>query len=85
MVHRMESSFPRKVALAAGFGVGALWILMAASALISAIRGARLGRGDWALGWGLVGGILLLAGSAAIAGTWWHLNRVLTGATREHH
>lgn len=80
-MRRIETPFPKKIAQGAGFGIGVLWILMAASALWAMFRGARLDRGDWALGWGLVGGLLLLAGAAAIVGTWWHLNRVL----REDH
>ena len=83
-MERPDSSFPRKIAYGAGFGIGIIWILMAASTLWSAARGISHGRGDWALGWGLVGLCLLIAGVAALVGTWWHQNRVLS-ATDEHH
>ena len=43
------------------------------------------GRGDWALGWGLVGLCLLIAGCAALFGTWWHQNRVLNAPDEHHH
>lgn len=66
----------RKGVLGTGIVVGVLWLLMAAATLWSAIRGAANGREDWALAWGLVGGLLLVAGLAAIIGTWWHETRV---------
>jgi hypothetical protein len=67
----------RRVGLVAGLAVGILWIILAASALLTSWQGAREGRGDWALGWGLVGGLLMAAGLAAIIGTCWHIFRVL--------
>jgi hypothetical protein len=79
-----NAGVPRNVAQGIGFTIGVLWILMAASALWACFRGISLGRSDWAMGWGLVGGLLLVAGSAAIFGTWWHYNRVLT-ATHDTH
>ena len=66
------------VALAAGFGIGILWIVMAATSLWSAFRGYANDRADWGLAWGLVGVLLLAAGIAAMVGTWWHLTRVVT-------
>jgi hypothetical protein len=76
-------SGPQNVAaLAAGFGIGILWVVFAATALLSAARGYSNGRLDWGIGWGLVGVLLLAAGIAAIAGTWWHQTRV--ARDREH-
>jgi|GEM_PF-563454 len=66
----------RPKVLAVGFTVGVLWLLMAATTIWSAFRGAANGREDWALAWGLVGGLLLAAGLAALAGTWWHEKHV---------
>lgn len=63
--------------MAIGGGIGLLWIAMGAWSLASAIEGWRNDRFDWLMGWGLVGGLLLLAGVAAAAGTWNHLYRVL--------
>jgi hypothetical protein len=65
------------VALGAGFGIGILWLLMAATSLWSSARGYLNGRSDWGLAWGLVGILLLAAGVAAMVGTWWHQTRVL--------
>jgi hypothetical protein len=64
-------------ALAAGFGIGLLWLAMAATSLWSSIRGYTNHRLDWGLAWGLVGVLLLAAGIAALVGTWWHLTRVV--------
>lgn len=64
-------------ALAAGFGIGILWLVFAATCLISAARGFANDRPDWGFGWGLPGVLLLAAGIAAMVGTWWHLTRVL--------
>jgi hypothetical protein len=63
-------------ALGVGFGIGILWWLMAGISLYSSIRGYSNGRYDWGLLWGLVGVLLLAAGTAAMVGTWWHLTRV---------
>jgi hypothetical protein len=63
---------PNKLALAAGFGIGILWVAMALWCLVSAIRGFSDNRPDYGLAWSLVGVLLLAAGSAALIGTWWH-------------
>jgi hypothetical protein len=64
-------------ALGAGFGIGVLWLAMAAACLWSSLRGYANDRLDWGLAWGLVGVLLLAAGIAAMVGTWWHLTRVV--------
>jgi hypothetical protein len=63
-------------ALGVGFGIGVLWWLMAGTSLFSAARGYGNDRYDWGLVWGLIGLLLLAAGTAAMVGTWWHLTRV---------
>jgi hypothetical protein len=63
-------------ALGIGFGIGVLWCLMAGTSLFSAARGYGNDRYDWGLVWGLIGLLLLAAGTAAMVGTWWHLTRV---------
>lgn len=65
------------VVLAIGTGIGVLWVAMASAAFYSAAEGLAADRSDWALGWGLVGILLLAAGIAAAVGTWWHERRVL--------
>jgi len=62
--------------LGTGIVVGVLWLIMAGTSIWSAMRGAANHREDWALAWGLVGGLLLIAGLAAIIGSWWHETRV---------
>jgi hypothetical protein len=64
-------------ALAAGFGIGLLWVVFAVTALISAFRAYGNDRSDWFNVWGLVGLLLLAAGIAAMVGTWWHQTRVI--------
>lgn len=68
---------PRNVvALGVGFGIGILWLLMAGTSILSAIRGYGNQRYDWALMWGLIGLLLLGAGLAAMIGTWIHQTRI---------
>lgn len=72
----MQASEPQNtVALAAGFGIGVLWLIMAITSLWSAARGFANDRADWGVAWGLVGLLLLAAGIAAMVGTWWHQTR----------
>ena len=66
------------VALGTGFGIGIIWWIMAGTCLWSSARGYMHQRYDWGLLWGLVGVLLLAAGTAAMVGTWWHLTRVHT-------
>lgn len=63
-------------ALAAGFIIGVLWLIMAATSIWSAVRGYLNERYDWALLWGMVGLLIGAAGVGAMVGTWWHLTRV---------
>jgi hypothetical protein len=78
--HRLAGSLAdmnKSAVMAIGGGIGLLWMGMAFLSLLSAMEGLRNARFDWLMGWGLVGGLLLLAGAAALAGTWNHLYRVL--------
>ena len=77
------SAGPNKLALAAGFGIGITWILIALFALYGSTRGAAAGRGDFQLVWGLVGTLLLAGGICAIVGTWWH--NIGRPARHDHH
>ena len=63
--------------MAVGVIIGVAWIAMAVAALTTAASGVNEGRLDWVVGWGLVGVLLLTAGSISIIGTWWHQFRVL--------
>ena len=62
--------------MAIGAIIGALWIVMALASLWSAFQGLQNGRADWMLGWGLVGILLLIAGTSAVVGTWIHQYRL---------
>ncbi|HUH12421.1 MAG TPA: hypothetical protein VMK65_04905 [Longimicrobiales bacterium] len=66
----------RTTIMAIGATIGALWIAMALASLWSAFQGLQNGRSDWFLGWGLVGVLLLLAGTSAVVGTWIHQYRL---------
>jgi peptidoglycan/LPS O-acetylase OafA/YrhL len=74
----MKSGHDRATTLgsAAGVIVGLLWIAMALGALWSSGQGVEKGRADWALAWGLVGILLLVAGCSAVAGSVMHRNHV---------
>jgi len=63
-------------ALAVGFGVGILWLIMAALSLWSSFRGYANERWDWGLIWLIIGLLMLAAGLASMIGTWWHQTRV---------
>ena len=67
-----NSRSANKLALAAGFGIGVLWIAMALYCLYSAISGFSDNRPDYGLAWSLVGVLLLGAGVMSVLGTWWH-------------
>jgi hypothetical protein len=62
-------------ALGVGFGIGILWWIMGITSLWSSFRGYGNERYDWGLAWGLIGLLLLAAGTAAMVGTWMHLTR----------
>jgi hypothetical protein len=63
---------PNKLAVAAGFGIGVLWLLMAFWCLYSGIKGYANHRTDYGLAWTVVGVLLTGAGASALIGTWWH-------------
>jgi hypothetical protein len=63
---------PNRLALAAGFGVGVLWVLMGLWCLYNGIKGYSNDRTDYGLIWTVVGVLLFGCGSAALFGTWWH-------------
>jgi hypothetical protein len=74
------------LALAAGFGIGVLWIAMALWSWISAFRGFGDNRSDYGVIWAVVGTLLLGAGLAALIGTWWHQFALpRRRAHRQHH
>ena len=79
-----ENNEPNKLALAAGFGIGVMWILMALWCLKAGLDGFSNGQEDYGLVWSIVGVLLLGAGCAAVAGTYWH-QFVLKRRYAAHH
>jgi len=75
----------RTLAFGAGFGLGLVWIVLAIASLVSASRGFANDRLDWGVGWGLVGILLLAAGTSSIVATWWHTNRVVNRVNHHDH
>jgi hypothetical protein len=73
------------LALAAGFGIGVLWIAMAIWCLVSALKGFNDGRYDYGLVWSVVAVLLLGAGGAALVGTWWHQFALPRRRAQHHH
>lgn len=73
------------LALAAGFGIGVLWIAMAIWCLTSAIKGFNDARDDYGLVWSVVGVLLLGGGVAALVGTWWHQFALPRRRAHHHH
>lgn len=65
-------SEPNKLALAVGFGIGVLWLAMAAWCLANGLKGYSNHRTDYGFLWVVVGVLLTGCGSAALVGTWWH-------------
>lgn len=63
---------PNKGAVAAGFGIGILWVAMALWCLFYGIKGYSESRTDYGLAWTVVGVLLMGAGLSALIGTWWH-------------
>ena len=63
---------PNKLALAAGFGIGATLLLLALWCLYAGLKGYGNDRTDYGLIWTLVGVLLTGAGASALVGTWWH-------------
>ena len=74
---------PNPLALAAGFGIGVVWIAMALWCLAAAVKGFSNARSDYGLVWSIVGVLLLAAGGAALVGTWWH--QFALPRRRHHH
>jgi hypothetical protein len=75
MAARQKSPPQNTAALGVGFGIGILWWIMGITSLWSSFRGYGNERYDWGLAWGLIGLLLLAAGTAAMVGTWMHLTR----------
>ena len=56
----------------AGLLIGAVWILLAFGAFSKGIDGWSQGHMDLAVWWSVIGGLLAIAGTGALLGTWIH-------------
>ena len=75
----------RMLALAAGFGTGALLLLLAATAYAAAGSWGGLDRSGARVAYFLTGFFLTVAGLGAIGATYNHVFRVLTRRGGHHH
>ena len=73
------------LALAAGFGIGVLWIGMAVWCITAALKGFGDSRSDYGLAWTLVAVLLAGAGASALIGTWWHQFALPRRRAQHHH
>lgn len=75
----------RTVFAAIGIGIGAILLLLAIFAFVTAARWGSLGQDGAAVGYALVGFFLTLAGIGGILATYNHNFRVLTRSNAGHH
>lgn len=80
-----EAEMGRTVFAAIGIGLGAILLLLAAVAFVTAAKWGGLNRDGAAVGYTVVGFFLTLAGVGGILATYNHNFRVLTGAGGGHH
>ena len=80
-----EADMGRTVFAAIGMGIGALLLLLAVYAFVTASNWAGLDRDGAAVGYTLVGFFLTLAGVGGILSTYNHNFRVLTRVGGDHH
>lgn len=74
---------PNPLALAAGFGIGVIWIAIAIWCIAAAVKGYNNDRTDYGFVWSIVGVLMLAGGTAALVGTWWH--QFALPRRRHHH
>jgi hypothetical protein len=81
----LSDSAEKMLGMAAGFGAGALLLLLAVVAGTAAASWARIDRSGAAMGYGIATFFLLLAGLGALAATANHVFRIIPGDAPEHH
>ena len=81
----LSDSAEKMVGMAAGFGAGALLLLLAVVAGTAAASWARIDRSGAAMGYSITTFFLLLAGVGALAATANHVFRIIPGDAPEHH
>jgi hypothetical protein len=84
-IPEMSDAVEKTLGMAAGFGAGALLLLLAAVAGTAAASWARVDRSGAAVAYSIATFFLLLAGLGAVAATYNHVFRVIPGEAPEHH
>lgn len=80
----LSDAAERMVGMAAGFGTGALLLVLAATAAVAAASWADVDRSGAVVGYSITALFLTLAGVGAIAATWNHVFRVIPGDAPHH-
>ena len=84
-VPEMSDAAEKTLGMAAGFGAGALLLLLAGVAATAAASWARVDRSGAAVAYSIATFFLLLAGLGALAATYNHVFRIIPGEALEHH
>jgi hypothetical protein len=80
----LSDAAERMVGMAAGFGVGALLLVLALTAAVAARSWAEVDRSGAVVGYSITAFFLTLAGVGALAATWNHVFRVIPGEAPHH-
>ena len=80
-----EADMGRTVAAAIGIGIGAILLLLAIFAFVTAANWGGIGQDGAAVGYTLVGFFLTIAGVGGILATYNHNFRVLNRTGGQHH
>ncbi len=81
----LSDAAEKMVGMALGFGLGALLLVLAATAGTAAASWARVDRSGAAVAYSITTFFLLLAGLGALGATYNHVFRVIPGRGPEHH
>lgn len=81
----MSDAAENMVGMAVGFGMGALLLVLAATAATAAASWARVDRSGAAVAYSVATFFLLLAGLGALAATYNHVFRIIPGPAPDHH
>ncbi|HEY0020952.1 MAG TPA: hypothetical protein VGC13_31915 [Longimicrobium sp.] len=84
-VPEMSDAVEKTLGMAAGFGAGALLLLLAAVTATAAASWARVDRSGAAVAYSIATFFLILAGLGALAATYNHVFRIIPGEAPEHH
>jgi hypothetical protein len=80
----LSDAAERMVGMAAGFGIGALLLVLAIVSAVAARSWAEVDRSGPVVGYSITAFFLTLAGLGALIATWNHLYRVIPGEVSHH-